>query len=109
MYNYEVPDHACCAWLTRDGRWSTYDVSVHKLYNVSFRGKFARRGQPLNLPSLTKLAWPDHFPPDSQEGRLAGPVFYSRVYVFSLSITRNLSLLRSPSSRVQILKEVISD
>jgi hypothetical protein len=25
--------------LTRDGRWSTYDISEHKLYNVSLRGK----------------------------------------------------------------------
>jgi hypothetical protein len=30
--------------LTLDGRWSTYDVSVLKLSNVSFRGKFARMG-----------------------------------------------------------------
>jgi hypothetical protein len=28
--------------LTRDGRWRTYDVSVLKLSNVSFRGKCAR-------------------------------------------------------------------
>jgi hypothetical protein len=62
--------------LTRDGRWNTYDVSVHKLYNVLFWGKCARRGQPLKLPSQTKLGWPGHFPPASQEGRPAGPVFY---------------------------------
>jgi hypothetical protein len=52
--------------LTRDGRWIIYDVSVHKLYNVPFRVKCARRGQPLNLPSPTKLARPSHFPPASQ-------------------------------------------
>ncbi len=68
--------------LTRDGRWSTYNVSVHKLYNVSFRGKCAPMRQPLKLPSPTKLARSVHFPPASQEGRPAGPVFY--VYVFSL-------------------------
>ncbi len=32
--------------LTRDGRLSTYDVSVLKLSNVSFRGKCARRETP---------------------------------------------------------------
>ncbi len=32
--------------LTRDGRWSTYNVSVLKLYNVSFRGRCARTGHP---------------------------------------------------------------
>ncbi len=30
--------------LTRDGRWSTYDVSVLKLSNVSFQGKGPRMG-----------------------------------------------------------------
>jgi hypothetical protein len=70
--------------LTRDGRWSTYDVSVLKLSNVSFRGKSARMGNTLKIPSLTKLARLGHFPPASQAGRLAGPVFY--VYVFSLPI-----------------------
>jgi hypothetical protein len=55
--------------LTRDGRWSTYDVRVLKLYT-------------LKLPSPTKLARLGHFPPASQAGRHAGPVFY--VYVFSL-------------------------
>jgi hypothetical protein len=41
-----------------------------------------RTGNTLNLPSPTKLARLGHFPPASQAGRLAGPVFY--VYVFSL-------------------------
>jgi hypothetical protein len=59
-----------------------YDVSVLKLSNVSFRGKCARTGHPLKLSSPTKLARLGHFPPASQPGRLAGPVFY--VYVFSL-------------------------
>jgi len=71
-----VPD------LTRDSRWSTYDVSVLKLSNVSFRGKCTGMGNSLKLPSPTKLARLGHFPPASQAGRLAGPVFY--VYVFSL-------------------------
>jgi hypothetical protein len=30
--------------LTRAGRWSTYDVSVLKLYSVSFPGRCARMG-----------------------------------------------------------------
>jgi hypothetical protein len=55
--------------LTCDGRWSTYDVSVLKLYNVSFRGICARTGHPLKLPSPTKLARLGHFPPASQAGR----------------------------------------
>jgi hypothetical protein len=60
----------------------TYEVSVLKLSNVSFRGKCARMENTLKLPSPTKLARLGHFPPASQVGRLAGPVFY--VYVFSL-------------------------
>jgi hypothetical protein len=44
--------------LTRDGRWSTYDVSVLKLSNVSFHGKMRTHGMgnTLKLPSPTKLA-----------------------------------------------------
>jgi hypothetical protein len=68
--------------LTREGRWSTYNVSVLKLSNVSFQGKCARIGNTLKLPSPTKLAWLGPFPPVSQAGRLAGQVFH--VYVFSL-------------------------
>jgi len=63
--------------LTRDGRWSTYDESVLKLSKVSFRGKRARTRHPLKLPSPTKLARLGCFPPASQAGRLAGPVFYT--------------------------------
>ncbi len=62
--------------LTRDGRLNTYDESVLKLSKVSFRGKCARTGHPLNLTSPRKLARLGHFPPASQAGRLAGPVFY---------------------------------
>jgi hypothetical protein len=68
--------------LTRDGRWSTYDVSVLKLSNVSFRGKCASMRNTLKISSPTKLARLGHFPPTSQAGRLAGQVF--DVYVFSL-------------------------
>jgi hypothetical protein len=39
-------------------------------------------GNPLKLPFPTKLARLGHFPPASQAGSLADPVFY--VYVFSL-------------------------
>jgi hypothetical protein len=39
----------------------------------------------LKLPSPTKLAWMGHFPPASQAGRRASPVFY--VHVFSLGMT----------------------
>jgi hypothetical protein len=60
--------------LTRAGRWSTYDVSVRKKI-------CAQTGYPLKLPSPTNLARLGHFPPASQAGRLAGPVFY--VYLWS--------------------------
>jgi hypothetical protein len=58
--------------LTRDGRWSTHDVSVRK----KMGGKMRTNRTPTNLARL------GHFSPASQAGRLAGPVFY--VYVFSL-------------------------
>jgi hypothetical protein len=35
------------------------------------------------IPSPTKLARRGHFPPPSQAGRLAGPVFYVRICFFS--------------------------
>jgi hypothetical protein len=62
--------------LTRDGRWSTYDVSVLKMAKVSFREKCARMGITLKIPSPTKLARLGHFPPAS----LAGPMFYADVF-----------------------------
>jgi hypothetical protein len=70
--------------LTRDGRLSTgtYDESVLNLSNVSFRVKCARMGHPLKLPSPTKLARLGHFPPASQAGCLAGPVFYTRYFLW---------------------------
>jgi hypothetical protein len=86
--------------LTRDGRWSTYDVSVLKLSNVSFWGKCARMGNTLKIPSPTKLARMGNFPPTRQAGRLAGPVFY--VYVFSLSISNCLYICQS-AERLNIL------
>ncbi len=77
--------------LNHDGRWSTYDVSVLKLSNVSFRGKCARMGNTLKLPSPTKLAQLGHFPPGSQAGRLAGPVFYVYVFYLVLPLLREVS------------------
>ncbi len=71
--------------ITRDGRWSTYDVRVLKLANVPFRGKCAHMGNTLKLPSPTKLVRLGHFPPASQAGRLACLVFY--VYVLSLVVS----------------------
>jgi hypothetical protein len=70
--------------LTRDGRWSTYDVSVFSTCPTFHSGESARMGNTLKLPSPTKLAWLGHFPPASQAGPLAGLVFY--VYAFSLVI-----------------------
>ncbi len=68
--------------LTSDGSLSTYDESVLKLSKVSFRGKCARTGHPLKLPSPTKPARMGHFPTASQAGRL-GPVFYVLYISFS--------------------------
>ncbi len=68
--------------LTRDGRLSTYDESVLKLSKVSFRGKCARMGNPLKLPP-TKLARLGQFPPASQAGHLAGPVFYTISFLWN--------------------------
>jgi hypothetical protein len=64
--------------FSRDGRWSTHDVSVSKKMGE----RCAQTGYPLKLPLPTNLARLGHFPPASQAGRLAGPVFY--VYVLSL-------------------------
>ncbi len=64
--------------LTRDGRWSTYDVSVLKLSYVSFRGKCARMGNTLQDTITNKnFARLGDFPPARQAGRLAGPEFYT--------------------------------
>jgi hypothetical protein len=70
--------------FTRDGRWSTHDESVRKKMGGG-GGKCTQTGCPLKLPSPTNLARLGHFPPASQVGRLAGPLFY--VYVFSLVCT----------------------
>ncbi len=71
--------------LNRDGRCITYDVIVLMLSNVSFRGKCARMGNSIKLPSPTKLARLGNFPPACRAGRVAGPVFY--VMVFSLVVS----------------------
>jgi hypothetical protein len=82
--------------LTRDGRLSTYDESVLKLSKVSFQGKCSRTGHPLKIPSPTKPARLGHFPPASQAGRLAGPVFYiSSFLCFDLSLILGHPLLYS--------------
>ncbi len=76
---------------------------VLKLSKVSFRGKCARTGRPPKLPSPTKLARLGQFPPASQAGRLAGPVFY--VYTvclfsgFDLDSRVHVVLLQNVASR----------
>ncbi len=55
------------------------------MYPRKWGGRCAQTGHPLKLPSPTKLAWLGRFPPPSQAGRLAGPVFY--VYVFFSACT----------------------
>jgi hypothetical protein len=78
--------------LTHDGRLSTHDVSVLKLSKVSFRGKCARIGHPLKLPSPKNFAGLGHFPPASQAGRLAGP-FYTNLFSVSLHCINALQVL----------------
>jgi hypothetical protein len=75
--------------FTRDGRWRTYDVSLRK----KIGGICAETGYPLKQLSPTNLARLGHFPPASQAGRLAGPVFY--VYAFSLLMTTQKATLDS--------------
>jgi hypothetical protein len=53
---------------------STYDESVLKLSKVSFRGKCARKGHPVKLPSTTKLSrLLGHFFQLAQAARLRYP------------------------------------
>jgi hypothetical protein len=73
--------------LTRDGRWSTYDVSVLKKMGG---GKMRTDRTPSKATITTKLARLGHFPPASQAGLLAGPVFY--VYAFSLEVGSGMGL-----------------
>jgi hypothetical protein len=87
--------------LSRDGRWSTYDVSVLKLSNVSFRGKRARMGNTLKIPSPTKLARL-HFPPASQAGRLALPARCSMYMSFLSGCTSRIVLRLQYISNVKI-------
>jgi hypothetical protein len=47
--------------FTRDGRWSTYNVSVLK----KMGGRCAQTGHPLKLPLPTKLTRLGHFSPAS--------------------------------------------
>ncbi len=66
--------------FTRDSRWSTYDVRVRKKMWGKMRTNRIPSKATTWLPPPTNLAQLGHFPPASQAGRLAGPVFY--VYVF---------------------------
>ncbi len=52
--------------FTRDGRWSTYDVSVRK----KMGGRCAETGYPLKLLSPTNLARLGPFPPACRPGVL---------------------------------------
>jgi hypothetical protein len=57
------------------------------------------------LPSPTNLARLGHFPPASQAGRLAGPVFY--LYVFSLVLFHESVL--SVFSHPEVLNDAVGD
>jgi hypothetical protein len=70
-----------------DGRLSTYDESVLKLSKESFQGKCARMGHPPKLSSPTKLSRLGYIPPAGQAGRLAGPVFYTISFLWTLHYT----------------------
>jgi hypothetical protein len=60
--------------LTCDGRWSTYDVSVLKLSNVSFRGKCACLGN----TRWRERGWES---PNSDEGKYTVVLF---IYIYLL-------------------------
>ncbi len=70
--------------LARDGRWSTYDESVHNLSNASFRGKCARMENSLNKPSQQNLPGWVIFLPRPPGGAPCRPGVLLYVYVFSL-------------------------
>ncbi len=82
LYGYAYTPLAPASRAICYGRLSTYDESVLKLSKVSFWGKRARTRHPLKLPSPTKLARLGCFPPASQAGRLAGPVFYTKSFLW---------------------------
>jgi hypothetical protein len=66
--------------FTREGRWSTYDVSVLKLYNVSFRGSYHhQQNSPGWVIFLQQLSKPDRAP--CRPGVLYVQLY---IYVFSL-------------------------
>ena len=73
----------CVIYITLDGKLSTYDESVLKLSKVSFRRKWPCTGHSLKIPSPKKLARLSHFPPASQTGRLASPVFCTVSFLWS--------------------------
>ncbi len=77
--------------LTRDGRWSTYDVSVLK----KMGGGVHTERTPSKTATITNKTRPagSFFPPAWQAVRLAGPVFY--VYVFSLGVSERNNVLVS--------------
>ncbi len=82
----------------RDGRLSTYDDSVLKLSNVSFRGKCARMGHPLKLPSPTNPARLGHFPPPLHLVRRTDlPARCSMLYLFSDDNFVDCPVLLSPT------------
>jgi hypothetical protein len=64
-----------------DGVLSTYDVSVRK----KMGGNMRRDRLPSKATISNKSRRPrlGHFPPASQAGRLAGPVFYVHICLFS--------------------------
>ncbi len=70
-------------------------------------GICAETGYPLKLPSLTNLARLGHFPPASQAGHLAGPVFY--VYVFSLGSSMGNDLTTSQWGYFVCVRNLMKD
>ena len=69
--------------FTRDGRWSTYDVSVCKKLGGKWRKDRLPSIATISNKSRTAVSF------SKQVGRLASPVFY--VYVFSLVHRRTFS------------------
>jgi hypothetical protein len=87
--------------LPRDGRWSTYVVSVLK----KMGGRCSQTRNPPKL-SPTKLARLGHFPSASQAGRLGGPVFY--VYCICLFSGNNIKVVPALNFRLKEFFGLIS-
>ncbi len=75
-------DPAGCAWFNSWRQLEYFRWKCTQAVQGHSGKKCTRMGHPLKLPSPTKLTRRlGHFPPASQAGRLAGPVFYTTSFL----------------------------